>query len=665
VETSGVTRQRVTLRHRFRYSFDRVMSRGSVAMIGVLCVLCLMLVATFGAVIVLGNLAPTTDGRHPGALRELFITLLHAVDPGAISHEAIGGNVTSWPFLGAMLAVTLGGLLLVSALIGVIATGLDQRMTAMRKGRSFVIEDHHTLILGWSATIFTVVSELVIANESEKKSAIVVLARRDKVEMEDALAAKVQDFRRTRLVVRSGNPADPDDLALVNPQSAKSIIVLAEEGDHPDGQVLKTVLAITLDANRRTEPYHIVAVITDSSNLDAAALVGRSEAVFIDRRDTIARLMVQAARQPGASLVYRELLQYEGDEIYFREDPTFVGRDYAAALFAYEDASTIGLLRGDAILLNPALDTPIAAGDSIIAIAEDDSTLVVAPHFTGTIDEAAVAVTDAEVPSAERILILGWNDRAPTMIAEIDQYVSPGTLLTVATEFGSPLEELHGRCPALVNVSVEVELGSTSQRRRLEQLHVDRYDQIIVLCYGDHLEYEEADSKTLITLFHLRELSQRLGVELRIATEMLDDRNRKLADVTNVDDIIVSDEFVSLLLSQISETAALSHLFDELFAVEGAQIYLRPVPGYVKGDAPLSFATVIEAARRRGETAIGFRVSADARDPARGYGIHINPAKSKPVEFAPSDCVIVLATGAIPGGRTSGEATASAAIVSQ
>jgi hypothetical protein len=49
----------------------------------------------------------------------------------------------------------------------VVATGLDRKIENLRKGRSIVLERDHTLILGWSETIFTIVNELEIANASE------------------------------------------------------------------------------------------------------------------------------------------------------------------------------------------------------------------------------------------------------------------------------------------------------------------------------------------------------------------------------------------------------------------------------------------------------------------------------------------------------------------
>jgi hypothetical protein len=64
---------------------------------------------------------------------------------------------------------------------------------------------------------------------------------------------------------------------------------------------------------------------------------------------------------------------------------------------------------------------------------------------------------------------------------------------------------------------------------------------------------------------------------------------------------------------------------------------------YVTVAAPGNFGTVVEAARRRGETAIGYRIAAKGSDKANQYGVVINPLKSTPVTFAEDDRVIVLA----------------------
>ncbi|WP_417563238.1 hypothetical protein [Microbacterium sp.] len=52
--------------------------------------------------------------------------------------------------------------------------------------------------------------------------------------------------------------------------------------------------------------------------------------------------------------------------------------------------------------------------------------------------------------------------------------------------------------------------------------------------------------------------------------------------------------------------------------------------------------TLLEAARLRSETAIGFRQAALTHDKAENYGVLLNPPKSQRVTFQPGDQVIVL-----------------------
>jgi ion channel POLLUX/CASTOR len=124
---------------------------------------------------------------------------------------------------------------------------------------------------------------------------------------------------------------------------------------------------------------------------------------------------------------------------------------------------------------------------------------------------------------------------------------------------------------------------------------------------------------------------------------MLDDRNRELAEVTKADDFIVSDNLISLLLSQVSENKRLTDVFETLFSADGSEIYLRPAELYIRAGAQVDFYTVLEAARRRGETAIGYRVAALARSSKDHYGVRVNPRKTDRVSFADGDKIIVLA----------------------
>ena len=103
--------------------------------------------------------------------------------------------------------------------------------------------------------------------------------------MEDADSrARLPAPADTRIVCRSGNPIDLADLDIANVQTSRSIIVLAPEGDDPDTDVIKTLLAITNDPNRRPEPYHVVAEIRDPRNVEVARMVGKDEVELVAGR---------------------------------------------------------------------------------------------------------------------------------------------------------------------------------------------------------------------------------------------------------------------------------------------------------------------------------------------------------------------------------------------
>jgi voltage-gated potassium channel Kch len=617
------------------------MSRGPVALIGWLGLISGALVL-FGAVLVaIAGIVGEVDGQpeEVGFAEALWRSLMHSLDAGTVA----GDN--GWSYRLLMLLITIGGIFIVSTLIGILSNSLAEKLEELRKGRSLVLEENHTLLIGWSPNIFAIINELSVANSNQRKPRIVVLADKDKVEMEDEIRAKAGDTGSVKVICRSGNPLDTKDLDIGNPQDAKSIIVLApEDAGDPDVQVIKTVLALTNSPNRRPEPYHIVAEIRERKNLEVAQLVGRNEAQFILSGDLLSRLTVQTCRQSGLSIVYQELLDFAGDDIYFQHEPQLVGKTFSDALFAYEDSCVIGLRTGDGlVVLRPPLDTQLTAPDQLIAISADDDTVRLS-GFSPAFDESALRSPAPEAPpQPERALILGWNQRGPSIIRELDNYVAPGSQVFVVASDPAAADALREVGGQVHRLEVYFEPGDTSDRATLDSLQIPAYDQVILLCYADIMPAPEADARTLMTLLHLRDIEDRSGQQIAIVSEMLDSRDRDLAEAARADDFIVSDRLTSLVLAQISENRELMAVFADLFDSSGSELYLKPAASYVATGTPVNFYTVLEAARRRGEIAVGYRLLNYANDAAQNYGVVVNPKKSYNVTFGAEDKIIVLA----------------------
>jgi voltage-gated potassium channel Kch len=624
-----------SLGDRLRYRFDSFMSRGTIALIAGLGAISMAIIVVAAAVITLSGVRQEGTGRI-GFGEAGWESLVRTLDAGTM------GGDTGWGFRLVMLGVTIGGVFVISALIGVLTTGLEHKLEELRKGRSRVIEANHTVILGWSQQVFSIVSELVEANANQKDPCIVILGDKDRIEMEDAIRDSVGPTGRTRIVCRTGSPISLGDLDIVSPHTARSIIVLSPEGDEPDTSAIKTILAITNNPGRKAEPYHIVAEITHPGNVEAARMVGRDEIELVLTGGLISRIIAQTCRQSGLSVVYTELLDFGGDEIYFKEEPALTGRTFGEALLAYEDSAVIGLRTAAGPRVNPPMDTRIQAGDQIIAVSEDDDTVRLSSPGAAAISRAAIQLRDAQPARPERTLILGWNWRAPSIIQELDRYVAPGSAVTVVAEVAGMDDRAAASGSDLHNQAVAFQVGDTTDRRTLDGLKVETYKHVIVLAY-DHLEAQRADARTLITLLHLRDIADRHDHPFSIVSEMLDLRNRALAEVTKADDFIVSDKLVSLMLAQISENKELNAVFTDIFDPEGSEIYLKLASNYVKTGEPVNFYTVVEAARQKGEVALGYRLAAHANDAGRAYGVAVNPDKSRPISFAEWDRIIVLA----------------------
>ena len=628
----------MTWRDRLRYRFENTLSRGTVAIIGWLAsisVTIVLLAAT--AAMVLGvRTDPADPDSRMNFVEGAWYSLMRTLDPGTM------GGDQGWLLRMLMLAVTIGGIFIVSMLIGTITSGLEAQLHEMRKGRSRVIESNHTLILGWSSKVFSIIGELLIANENQKKPCIVILADRDKVEMEDEIRAKFPNTKNTRVICRSGDPLDLDDLAVAAPHEARSIIVLAPDTENPDISVIKSVLAITNNPERREDSYHIVAEIRDAHNLEAAHLVGGKEAVFVQGADLIARVTAQTCRQSGLSVVYTELLDFDGAEIYFTPAGGLSGRNYREVLSSFEDSAVIGLMRSDGeVLINPAMGTLLIAGDQIIAISEDDDTLVPSKTAPPAPDTSCIVEGSKTEPVPERTLILGWNEKTEAVIRELDNYVAAGSKITVIRAWSEDEASLAA-ASALKRQRMALATGDIASLATLEWARVTDYDHIIVMS-DTRLPVQEADAQTLICLLHLRNIAEASGRNLSIVSEMMDLRNRALAQVAKADDFIVSDTLVSLMLSQLSENRHLDRVFRTLFSADGSEIYIRPARDYIAAGHEVDFHTVLEAAARRGETAIGYRIVAEGGDPTRGFGVKVNPNKSERIRFAADDQLIVLA----------------------
>ncbi|MGC4930294.1 CASTOR/POLLUX-related putative ion channel [Streptomyces cyaneofuscatus] len=623
---------RAPLRDRARYRFDRTLARSPGTLMGWLVITCLAVVVPVSLLLV------WTDPGSPTSLSGRLIATWR------ISAETLRlGAATGTP-LRLVLSAVLGlvALLCVSTLVGVVTTGLAERLAELSRGRSTVLEQGHVLVLGWSDQVTTVVGELAAAQAPRRRRTIVLLADRDKAEMEEALTARAGPAARARIICRSGPAGDPDVLARVSPRSASTVVVLPSAEPTADAEVLRILLALRAVLGEETDGPPVLAVVRDDRYRAPARLAAGPLGTVLEADTVTARLIAQCVGRPGFSLVLRDLLDFAGDEFHLADATAFHHGSFGPALLSHPDSCVVGLLTPEGrTLLNPPADTVVLPGSRLIVLARDDDSTRV-EDCRHLVDASAIAAARPEPAGTSRLLLLGWNRRAPLVLEQLRSTARPGSVVDVVADSALPgPREPEGGAPA--GPDVRFRSAPLTRPGILLGIDLDPYDGVVVLGPDRGDGPGHPDDWTLVTLLAVRLLEQRTGRETRVVTELVDDRNRPLAPVNSGSDVIVSGMLVGLLMAQIAQNRHLAPVFEELFSAEGNDVCLRPAGAYIHPGAEATFAAVVAAARDRGECAIGYRRHDLARTGSGDHGIRLNPPKGERRVWYAEDQVVVIA----------------------
>lgn len=181
-----------------------------------------------------------------------------------------------------------------------------------------MIEKDLFIILGWSGKALSVIRQLAIHQLDKQGRIVVVLADSPKAIISEDIIQQFGGFQvlSTSVIVHSGCPVAEFELQIISIETAKSIIILADDSKssyHSDAMAIRTAIALL---RIKVLSVHMVIELNNSSLvacIDHVA-IHLTETILTD--DVIVRLMVQCARQRNLAMVFDSLLGFEGDEIY-------------------------------------------------------------------------------------------------------------------------------------------------------------------------------------------------------------------------------------------------------------------------------------------------------------------------------------------------------------
>jgi len=570
-------------------------------------------------------------------------------------------------FVNTMMVIA--GMIVMATLFGLIDESMGNKVQELKKGKSTVIEEGHSILLNWNDKLLPVAEQIAMANDSDGGRPIVILAERPKEEMDDEVADSGIDWKGSEVVTRTGSSMIVSDLAKLSIQTARSVIVFTDNSlppDEADALSIRTCLAL-----RALTPLagHVVLELQDIDNVDIVRIGIDSSGVQLVplvAHDIIGRLMIQCARQPGLAFVFANILQFDGSEVYIKAWPQLTGKSLQDAIFMFEDAIVIGVKRedfmadGSHVVMNPPMNYLFELGDELIVLAEDDDSYAPGPLVDATSPEPMQLVLEGDrIP--ESILFCGWRRDLEDMLSELDKWVATGTRLTLLS--GVSIEEREellsrprnsnvatgtGKASGsrFTNLSVHHVCGNPVLRESLLKLPMVSFDSVIILSdalwVGDGMS---CDSRVLVAMLLCKDILRKLGREsVPIVSEILDPRTKQLVALSGCSEYVVSSELISMCLAQCSESRDMEYILQGIFSEEGSELHCKDVRLFCDENEVLSFwelqkrATDLQDENGVAVIIIGYR-----NEDHKGEEFYLNPHdKHKKITWKTGDLVAVI-----------------------
>lgn len=544
-----------TLKQRFSYWFDNRIAEGSLGLIRILIVFSVLLVLMIAGLIMLFGLSE--EGEGGAVLWDSIATVINAWMPYS-SDGSIG-------YLILMSCAAIGGVLFTSILIGIITSSIEEKVTALKKGNSHVIEEDHLIVLGLYPGEYTLLQQLIFASEG-KPVCIVIADEADREEMEQNIRENLKVPKNVRIVCRTADITDPASLEKCSLETCRTVIVSPTE----DMKTIKVILAASALLEEKQAPQISVnAILTRNEYSFPPSLERTHNITTLKTNAILSKMIAHSCTQTGLSETFREIFNFEGSEFYLTGFDGIGGMTFEEIMIRTDRAVPSGVYRNGSILVNPPADFVLEEDDKILVFAEESDAAILrkdAPPGKN-LREAVMTRSEEETD----IVILGRNETLPVILKELPENVS--TVWLVCPDIPEKEKNRLLTAGEARNLNLRFYEEDPESEDYLEKL-ARMAGHVVIL--GDHeKDPEQADMDVIFLLLNLRELRRDLGLGYNITVEMQKEHNQKLAGSGESTDYLVTSSMSSLILAQLAESPALIDVFREILSNEGNELYLK------------------------------------------------------------------------------------------
>ncbi len=417
-------------------------------------------------------------------------------------------------------------------IIGYVASLFSSIIENAESGQSELFIYDHILILNWNPKALELITDYCFDDETTH---IVVLSSHDKKTIESDIEKKLYDLKgvkhqKINVIVRQGDVLSKKDLQDNHIEDAKTIIILDDEKTEIENEKHQDIFAIKslMLLNQFDIKPHQTIIVEIKSSLSkhmidtyiSKNMKLSSQMVTILPDELMGRLIAQTILMPLLNEVYAELFSFKGAEFYCipKTDPLEYMKTHHKAIPIYE--------------LN-------------------DHLFILGESYPSTLESRSVPLDEYQLITFNKttrykdlyLVVIGRNNKLEFILDSIHHYE----------------RENHTR----VFVTLIDNVDATHIFESLGKL--DKIDTILILS-DDALEVKDYDSDVLITLLLTQDIVKKHKAEVVI--ELLNPKHYDIAKCYNVTNTIISNEYISHIITQLSKNRALYPLYQDLLTYD-------------------------------------------------------------------------------------------------
>ncbi|MDO4649733.1 MAG: hypothetical protein Q4B26_13905, partial [Eubacteriales bacterium] len=528
------------------------------------------------------------------------------MDPGCISMvvEDVGQSGVLIAII-CFLIVIFGMISLSGMVIGYVTTAIEDFLDqSQSSSRPLVISDHF-VIMNWNNRAAEIVNDLLYLETPQK---VVVLVSEDKERIERQIEEKIaatlarenenlmKHFGRNRVsnrhimknnltvIVREVDLFSTKMLLDSGIDKAKSIIILGadetkttlEEPEEKRGnvQTIKTLMQVADLTGRQSsrDDQTIVVEITDpwtqtrvNHIIEFKQVEGKCNIIPVHINQMLGQILSQFTIMPELNTVYSQLFS-----------------NFGATIFS-EERENLNEAYVDQYLSSHAKAIPLVISEN--ASNQDcyfmaDSMKDVHTEATLSSSPLTVQMCPPENYTKKTVILIGANSRYDQLIESFKAYLyewpNSAELIIIDDRKNLERNSFYANVPFVIQtIPVEYHDSEGVRNTVKDILKKQSGDISILILSDDRVDEADIDADALSNLIFIQTLLNEDKAYLNTANrridvivELIDPKHHDIVTSYNVDNIVISNRYISKMITQIGEKKALYDFFSDILTYD-------------------------------------------------------------------------------------------------